>query len=101
MIAPGVKVTRKRMGQPRKTPGVLKLQWGKLRHDAPDFIVAWGAGCHSADAGLLLHMITGQRPFSSVSGCEGLYAASLAKELEKRGYDITTIKFSIKKKGVK
>jgi hypothetical protein len=92
----------KRLGQPRQTPGMLKFQWGKLRDEDPDFIVAWGQGCHRADAGLLLHMLTGQKPFASVLGRDdGLYAESLAKELEKRGYDITTMKFSIKKKGVK
>lgn len=89
----------KRLGQPKKTPGMLKFQWGKLRDEAPDYLCSWGPGCSRADAGLILDMLTNQRPFASVHRPESNpYAESLAQELDRRGYDITTIKFSIKKK---
>jgi len=90
----------KRYRQPKQIPNTIKLQWGKLPHDSPDIVCAWGNGCHKSDANYLLHAITGDRMTSDFSGSTPRWKPekSVLKELEIRGYDITTLKFSIQKK---
>lgn len=84
----------KRWGQPRARPVELKAQYGKLRYDEPDICFAWGDGVPSCDASLL------QMYFSSGFYTPGNFShsPSLFEELEKRGYDLKTLKFSIQKK---
>lgn len=70
-------------------PGELKVQYGKLSHDpTPDVCFAWGEGCNSADSRLLDYFFV---------RCM-LDDNNLLNELAERGYDITTMKFSIQKK---
>ncbi len=83
----------KRYREPKANPGELKAQYGKLKHDSPDIIYAWGDGCSSADA-RLLHYVMSREWYHPA---DGTWGDSFIKELEKRGYDITTLKFSIKK----
>lgn len=84
----------KRYREPKPKPNTLELKWGKLRHDHPDILVIWGEGCAKADSRLLLSALT-SRTYDP-----GTYNASpgLIEELKTRGYDIETIRFSIKKK---
>jgi hypothetical protein len=84
----------KRWRSPEAKPGEIKVRYGKLQHDAPDICYAWGEGTSKADT-YLLHYI-----FSSVRFRPGSFETdiSLYDELEKRGYDLETIKFSIQKK---
>lgn len=84
----------KRYRTPKAKPGQLKAQWGKLPYDTPDLIFCWGDGVPKCDGSLLNSALSGKRhhPF------DGTWSDSLIEELEKRGYDITTLKFSIQKK---
>lgn len=86
----------KRFRAPKAKPGELKAQYGKLPHDKPDLCFAWGEGVDSADARLLNDALTSKRhrPMANV------WDDSLIEELEKRGYDITTLKFSVQKKAI-
>jgi hypothetical protein len=65
---------------PRKKPNTIQVNWSKLPHSSPDYVVAWGEGCFSYDARLAMAAIS-----------------SLGDELKERGYDITTIRFSIQR----
>lgn len=79
---------------PTSKPGQLKVKWGKLPGDAPDVCVSWGEGCSGRDGNLLLSYLCTQRPRY---GSTEMYP-SLVDELKSRGYDITTLRFSIEKK---
>ncbi|MBF8177700.1 hypothetical protein [Herminiimonas contaminans] len=83
--------TRKRWRAPVAKPGELKIAYGKERHDDPDLMICWGAGgATKRDSHVLFHF------FYHVALPES--GTNLVKELEARGYDITTLKFSIMKK---
>ena len=90
-------MSAKRWREPKAKDGELKAQWGKLQHDTPDLCYAWGDGCSRRDGHLLHNVLTGERfsPGLPVKSEKGLVA-----ELEERGYDITTLKFSIQKKSL-
>lgn len=77
-------------------PGQLRMFYGRLPNDsAPDVCYAWGDGCSKRDGALLTWVISSKRP--------GLlpndpYHPSLLEELASRGYDLSTLEFSIKKR---
>lgn len=67
-------------------PNQLVAFWSRRERD---IMLNWGEGCSKGDA-RLLHEALGHRIASDM--------LPFTKELEARGYDITTIKFSIRKK---
>lgn len=70
-------------------PGELKAQYGRVDGDL-DVGYSWGGrGAGSPDARIL------SRTFEDTPIFEG---RSLRQELEARGYDITTLRFSIRQK---
>lgn len=80
----------RRFRKPKAKPNELKIAYGKTPHDNPDlFYCHGGEGAHRCDARLLAHFIEGATYFED---------RNLRQELEHRGYDITTLKFSIVKK---
>lgn len=78
---------KKRWRQRKAKPGQLKAYYGELPNDSPDVLYSWGEGTLKADARLIYAMFSGFQ-------FEGGYL----KELEARGYDLSTIEFSIRKK---
>jgi hypothetical protein len=78
---------------PKAKEGELKAQWGKLPDDIPDLCYAWGEGVPSCDARLIDWMLSGNR-YDSI---EKEWMPSFLEEFKTRGYDITTLKFSIQK----
>lgn len=83
----------KKYSSPRPRDGQLKSQWGKIGDDCPDLCYAWGEGVSPADARLLDYAFTGKR----YSPIHLRFDDSFIDELKARGYDITTLKFSIEK----
>lgn len=70
--------------------GELKAQWGRGdRWDEPAIQYAWGPGSCSPDGRILCNAIENTTVFDG---------RSLAAELEVRGYDLTTLRFSIQMK---
>ena len=68
--------------EPKVKPGELKVQYGKVKaSNSPDICYCRGEGTLRADVRLLDNVFS-----------------NLYDELEKRGYDLTTLKFSIYKK---
>lgn len=90
---------QKRFRKPKLKDGELRIYWGKVQYDSPDIILAWqGDSTMKGDTRLLHYHLCCKRPdvfskspFSSMN-------PSLIEELNNRGYDITTLKFSIMKK---
>lgn len=91
----------KRWRKPTAKQGELKVAYGKLdRWSDPDIIFCWGPGTSGRDS-RLLHLFFGtERPRTdySVIPPRITFDKSMLQELEARGYDLTTLKFSIQKK---
>ena len=81
-------------GIPRSKDGELKCQWGKLVDCAPDIVICRGEGVPKTDGHLLHHVISSKdySPFNKT------WHPSFIEELELRGYDIKTLKISVRKK---
>ena len=78
----------KRVPVPTAKAGQLVARWGRpSRGEAPDLVYAWGgAGADKSDSRCLMNALE-DAPTSSGRG--------LRSELESRGYDISTLRFSI------
>jgi hypothetical protein len=76
---------------PKANHGELIARWGRAdRFAEPSIVYAWGGGgAEKADCRILSNSLEGEI---------GNYADGLAMELDRRGYDLTTLKFSIKQK---
>lgn len=79
-------------------PGELKMYWSKRERDL--MIDNGGGGACRADAHLLHSAICSERYGPGMGVPLGHYVVdkSLADELKARGYDLSTLKFSIRKK---
>lgn len=85
-----IRATRK-----KAKPGQLRMFYGRLPDDsAPDICYSWGEGCSKRDGALLNWIIGSKRP-PTVEG--NPLEPSLLDELVSRGYDLSTLEFSIKK----
>lgn len=89
----------KRLRIPKAKPGELRACWGKAdRHSGPDICYAWAPGIPSPDARLLHSTLTSKRLTFDFPSTNTKYDLSFVEELEARGYDITTLRFSIQRK---
>jgi hypothetical protein len=97
----------KRLRRRKAKPGQLIAYYGKLPHDGPDVVFAWGGSGASKHDGALLHHMLASKRLEVVLGEEErkhtrcghhIFGKSFIQELEDRGYDITTIYFSIEQK---
>lgn len=81
---------RRRYRTVKARPGELKVAWGRAEGDGPDLCAAWqGPGAQKADSRLILNWLC----FAPATNGRGL-----AAELEARGYDLTTLRFSVRQK---
>lgn len=87
MIAP----KKRRLRKPTLKEGELRVYWGRVdRGEEPSLVYAWqGDRTMKRDTSYLAREFEG---LLDPTDC-------IAKELERRGYDLTTLKFSIMKKG--
>lgn len=89
----------KRLRKPKLTDGELRIYWGHEPGDIPDIMFAWqGDRSMKRDAGLLHYIMANKRPDPFAKPIFSKMDPSLFEELEARGYDLTTLKFSIMKK---
>lgn len=95
----------KRYRRRKAKPGQLIAYYGKAeRWDKPDVCIAWGGdGAKQADASLLYVALCAKRMepclrSESPIKSDHKFVESFVEELEKRGYDLTTLKFSIEQK---
>lgn len=88
----------KRLRAPKAKPGQLVARWGKVEGNI-DLCYAWGPGVDRSDARLLNTVLSGERYRPSMKNYPGYEVGpSFFDELESRGYDLTTLKFSVEKK---
>lgn len=77
-------------------PGELKARWS---HSESDLIFDWGGyGATKPDGALLCGTLCNKRLEEKFPEGGYHYVHSFAEELERRGYDLTTLKFSIRQK---
>jgi hypothetical protein len=81
----------KRLHTPTAKPGELRAKWGRPSPGDPASVCyVWGgSGAEKPDARILSNALEDAPVFSG---------RSLAQELEARGYDLSTLQFSVKKK---
>ena len=90
----------KRLRRPKLKDGELRMYWGREDHDrTPDVILAWqGNRMMKRDTAMLHYHMCSKRPNPFKQPLWSEMLPSMIEELEERGYDITTLKFSIMKK---
>lgn len=90
---------KRRYRTPKAKPGEVKVAFGKpSRFDDPDLCVAWGGGgADKPDARTVLHALTEKRWGWAFPSMEIEERPSLVEELEARGYDITTLRFTVQR----
>lgn len=89
----------KRFRKPKLKDGELRVYWGKLPHDSPDVIYSWqGDPSMKRDNALLCYHFGSKRPDPRAAPLYSKMEPSLLEELDARGYDLTTLRFSIMKK---
>lgn len=93
-------MTEKRLRKPKLQDGELKMYWGReSKHDAPDVILAWqGDRLMKRDTNMLHYYMCSKRPDPIAKPLYSVMQPSMIEELEARGYDLSTLKFSIQKK---
>jgi hypothetical protein len=80
-------------------PGELRAYYGKPdRWSGPDVCYAWGPGVSKSDARLLHNVISSDRLELDFPNLGHKFGPSFIAELESRGYDISTLRFSIQMK---
>lgn len=91
----------KRFRKPKMKDGELRMYWGKLPHDNPDVVLSWqGDRSMKCDTALLHYVVCSPKPSLTHMPLFSKMELSLIDELIARGYDITTLKFSIQKKTI-
>lgn len=97
---------KKRYRSRKLRPGELRVYYGRLSDDpTPDIVYSNGPGTHHCDRAYL-HYAFGCKRMERNEDAPALssfyekikFSPSLLEELELRGYDLTTLEFSIKKK---
>lgn len=92
-------MTRKKRA-PVARPGELRVGWGVAeRGDSEDVCYVWGGEGASKSDAYLLHNAIGSSRFSpSFERPRYTVEPSLLEELAERGYDLSTLRISIRKK---
>lgn len=96
---------RKHWREPKAKPGELLARWGKVKYADPDIVYAWGQGVPKGDSHLLHSALSAPRTrlnydakFPASRFDATIDEPSFLQELEARGYDLTTLRFSVQKK---
>ena len=82
----------KRYRRPKVIEGQIKMQRGKV-DGGVDMCIFYGDGTPRCDRALVMNMLCSEK-----LDWKSELQPSLIDELERRGYDLDTLKFSIKKK---
>lgn len=84
--------------KPKVKSGELHFYYGKSHDDCPDFLTEFvGDPTMKQDSKFLLSTFCSKKPDPFVQPIFRKMLPSFVEELSLRGYDITTIRFSIKK----
>lgn len=83
--------------RPKVKTGQIKLQKGKV-DGYVDICIFFGDDVPRCDRALVMQAFCSERQRLDIRTMKPAFDASLIEELEKRGYDIDTLRFSIDKK---
>jgi hypothetical protein len=89
----------KRYRKPKVGDEEIKMQMGK-DYGEVDICVFFGKGVPKCDTKLVLNYICSEIPNFVINGTSEM-RPSLIEELDRRGYDLDTLRISIKKKAEK
>ncbi|WOB06544.1 hypothetical protein [Piscinibacter gummiphilus] len=85
----------KRVRIPTAKPGELLVCYGRpARGEDPDVCICWGEGVSKRDGNLAHYHLATERPHFG----KPQVSPSFIEELHARGYDITTLKLSVRKR---
>lgn len=82
--------------RPQK-PGILKAQFGRCKGEQ-DFFVLYGDGVPACDRSLVFYAFGSSRMSYDYTNNKQTFEPSLLEELKSRGYDLSTLRFSVCKK---
>lgn len=88
----------KRYRRPKVIEGQIKMQRGRIDGDDPDMCIFYGDDVPRCDRALVMNALCSERQRTDLSTMKPKFDPSLIDELEKRGYDLDTLQFSIKRK---
>ena len=74
------------------------MRWGKVDGEDPGVCFSWGEGASKRDMLVLHGALYMERPDPLKEHPFAHMRPSVLKELEARGYDLTTLRFSVSKK---
>lgn len=83
--------------RPPKKAGSIKFQQGRLDGEV-DFLVLFGDDAPRCDRALVFNAFCSQKPRHDIQSGRLVYEKSFVDELIDRGYDISTLRFSIDRK---
>ena len=87
----------KRYRRPKVVEGQIKVQKGCIDGDV-DMCIFYGDNVPRCDRALVMHVLCSERQHTDLSTMRPKFEPSLIDELEKRGYDLDTLRFSIERK---
>lgn len=87
----------KRYRRPKVIEGQIKVQRGKIDGDV-DMCIFYGDNVPRCDRALVLNVLGSERQRTDFSTMQPVFDPSLLDELEARGYDLDTLRFSIERK---
>lgn len=88
----------KRIGTPRPPKaGAIKFQYGRLDGEL-DFLVLYGDDVPRCDRALVMQQFTSTQCRHDHINNKAVFDPSFIEELDKRGYDTSTLRFYIEKK---
>ena len=89
----------KAIGTPRppKKDGAIKFQYGRLDGEF-DYLVLFGSGVPRCDRALVMQHFTSTQCRHDHINNKAVFEPSFIEELERRGYDTKTLRFSIERK---
>lgn len=87
----------KRYRRPKTKDGQIIVRRGKIDGDV-DMCIFFGDGVPRCDRALVIDALCSKRQRTDLSTMRPVFDPSLMNELDERGYDIDTLRFSIQKK---
>jgi hypothetical protein len=84
----------KRYRRPKVVEGQIKMQRGRIDGDAPDMCIFYGDNVPRCDRALVMNTLC----FETYDTGTKESRVSFIEELEQRGYDLETFRFSIERK---
>ena len=88
----------KRYRRPKVTDGQMKVQKGRIDGDYPEMCIFYGDNVPRCDRALVMNAFFSERQHTDLSTRRPVFSPSFIDELEARGYDLDTLKFSIERK---